>query len=295
MKLLVAAFHDSPLRIHILIASCPEVHLHSTFNSSSVQSCLSRLALSSEYYADEDIYRFLEDSFDKIRREHPLASYIPSSWPSTDALHELTQKSSGQFIFASTTVKYVGGDLHQLPHRRLDVVRQLQPPRGEEDLPYAELNSLYNHVLSGVRNIEMVKQVLGVLVIFNRVAHKFKEKINSTDQMDNFFSWKPGETQACISQLACIIECDEDGDIFILHASLADFLLNPSRSHQFYLGREYILGDSAALALRHMRQQDFDRNGVQIVPSGECMVKYPGRLVIFGRSCPRSSRCWTIR
>ena len=102
VKSLVAAFHRSPLRIRILIASRPEVYLQSTFNSSSVQPHLSRLALSDEYSPKEDIYLFLKDSFDKIRREHPLAPYIPSPWPSPDILRELIQKSSGQFIFAST-------------------------------------------------------------------------------------------------------------------------------------------------------------------------------------------------
>ena len=129
VKSLAAAFHHAPSRICILIASRPEVYLQSTFNLPSLRPHLSRLALSDEYSTGEDIRRFLEDSFDRIRHEHPLASYIPSSWPSDEVLDELSQKSSGQFIFASTTVKYVGGDPYELPTRRLDVIRRLQPPR----------------------------------------------------------------------------------------------------------------------------------------------------------------------
>jgi len=270
VKSLVAAFHLSPLRIRILIAGRPEVYLQSTFNSSSVQPHLSRLALSDEYSPEKDIYLFLEDSFDKIRREHPLAPYIPSPWPSPDILRELIQKSSGQFIFASTSVKYVGGDPYQLPHRRLDVIRRLQPPRGEEDLPYAELNSLYKHVLSSVRDIERVKQILGILMIVNPLGYEWDSYIKSTVKMDAFFSWQPGETKACLSQLASIIECKDDvasdseddaasdsedvRDISILHASLSDFLLDPSRSHQFYLCRESVLGDIAALQLSSAMQ-----------------------------------------
>jgi len=256
VKSLVAAFRGSQPRIRILIASRPEVYLQSTFNSSSIQPRLAHLALSDNYSAERDIYRFLEDSFDKIRHEHPLASYIPSSWPSADILRELTRKSSGQFIFASTTVKYAGGDPHELPTRRLDVIRRLQPPRGEEDLPYAELNSLYNYVLSKVRNIERVKQVLGVLIIVNPILPFGGDVIDSTDAMDSFLFWGPGETRACLSQLASVVECKAGGNISIFHASLSDFLLDPSRSNQFHLSRESILGDSAALGLRHMRQEE---------------------------------------
>jgi len=265
VKSLVAAFHDSPLRIRILIASRPEVHLQITFSTSSVKPHLSRLALSGEYSPQNDIYRFLEDSIDKIKREHPLASYIRSSWPSAEVIRELTQKSSGQFIFASTTVKYIGADPNQLPHRRLDVIRRLQPPRGEEDLPYCELNSLYNHVLSNVHDIERVKQVLGILVIVN--ARIYVTRTKTTDEIDEFFSWQPGETKACLNQLASVVECDENGNIYLLHASLSDFLLDPFRSHQFYLCRESTLGDSAALGLRHRGQRKLGGYGVLILSS----------------------------
>jgi len=266
VKSLASAFHRTSFRIRILIASRPEVNLQSTFNSSSVHPCLTRLALSDEYSSEEDIYQFLEDSFEKIRREHPLASHIPPFWPSTDVLRELTEKSSGQFIFASTTVKYVGGDPHQLPHRRLDVIRQLRPPKGEKDMPYAELNSLYHHVFSSVDDMDVVKQVLGVLIIVNPIINEWHEDIDTTCKMDKLLGWESGETEACLSQLASIIECDRFGYIHILHASLSDFLLDPSRSNQAHLCRESVLGDYTALALQLLRQE-LNADGVSSLPS----------------------------
>jgi len=264
VKSLAAALHDSPFPIRILIASRPEVYLQSTFNLISLQPHLSRVALSDEYSAEGDIRKFLEDSFDKIRHEHPLAPYIPSSWPSADVLRELTRKSSGHFIFASTTVKYVGGDPYELPTRRLDVIRRLRPPRSEEDLPYAELNSLYHHVLSNVRDIERVKDVLGVLINASSVVDQL---LGTTQLIDDFFLWNPGETEACLSPLGSIIRCNRWGTISFFHASLSDFLLDPSRSHQFYLCRESILSDCVALGLRHLRLQEFRHYGVLFFPS----------------------------
>ena len=280
VKSLAAAFRDSPLRIRILIASRPEVYLQSTFNSSSLKPHISHLALSNEYSPEEDIYRFLEDSFAKIKHEHPLASYIPSPWPSANVLHELTRKSSGQFIFASTTVKYIGGDPHQRPHRRLDVIRRLQPPRGEKDMPYVELNSLYHHVLSNVDNIETVKLVLGILIVANPESN---EGMYTPEQIDDFLFWERGETKACLSQLASVIECDADCRIYILHASLSDFLFDPSRSHQFYLCRESVLTNSVVLGLRHLRQQEHDKDGVSILPSRELIP----RVLISNMFCSR--------
>jgi len=261
VRSLADAFRSSPYRIRILIASRPEVYLQSAFNYFSTQLQLSRLALSDEYSPEQDIYRFLEDSFRKIRLEHPQRSSIPPSWPGTDALHDLTRRSSGQFIFASTAVSYTGGDPYELPTRRLDVICQLQPPRGEEDLPYAELNSLYHHVLSGVRDIDRLRQILGVLLTLDPLGHSIK----STQKIDGFFFWQPGEAKACLSQLASIIKCGVDGKISILHASLSDFLLDPSRSHGFYLCQESVLGDIAAIGMCHLRQQVINKDGVSSV------------------------------
>jgi len=282
VKSLAAAFRHSPFRVRILIASRPEVYLQSIFNLTSLQPHLSRVALSDEYSAEKDIRKFLEDSFDKIRREHPLASYIPSSWPSADVLRELTKKSSGQFIFASTTVKYTGGDPYELPTRRLDVIRRLQPPRGEEDLPYAELNSLYHHVLSNVRDIERVKQVLGVLIIIKPLIG-LSNTINMTRLVDDLFFWNPGETKACLSPLESIIGCDRGGRISFFHASLSDFLLDSSRSHQFYLCRESILSDCVALGLRHLRRREINHFCVLFIPSQKVIHRVLIRHTFYAR------------
>ena len=119
-------------------------------------------------------------------------------------------------------------------------------------MPYAELNSLYRYVLSKVRGIERVLQVLGLLVIYNPDQVNASEVVHTRDRMDEFLFWTPGETEACLNQLASVIECDEDGEIHFLHASLEDFLRDPSRSHQFYLCRESVLTNIALLGLRHM-------------------------------------------
>ena len=252
VKSLTTAFLRSPFIVRIFITSRPEIQLQSRFNSSPMQPHLSRLALSDKYSPEKDIYRFLKDSFKAMRQDHPLASHIPLSWPGPKILREIAQKSSGQFIFASTTLKYVCGEPSELPTRRLDVIRQLQPPRGEEDLPYAELNFLYNYVLSKVRGIERVMQILGLLFILNPYT------IHSTTSVDEFLFWTPGETQACLSQLASVIECNADSEIDILHASLQDFLCDPSRSRQFYLCRESVLSNIALLGLRHMSLDQID-------------------------------------
>ena len=130
-------------------------------------------------------------------------------------------------------------------------------------MPYAELDSLYHHVLANVDDIESVKQVLGVLIVANP---DLNEPIQLTGEIDELLFWQPGETKACLNQLTSVFECDADSRISILHASLSDFLLDPSRSRQFYLCRGTILGKCAALGLRHLRQQELLSDGVLFCP-----------------------------
>jgi len=151
-------------------------------------------------------------------------------------------------------------------HRRLDVIRQLRPPKGEKDMPYAELNSLYHHVLSNIDNIETFKQVLGTLIVVNPELYYHGQEIQYTHDMDDWLFWQPGESKACLSQLASVIECDEYGHISISHASMSDFLLDLSRSQQFYICRESVLSDGA-LGLRHLRQKEHDKKSELIQPS----------------------------
>jgi len=95
IKSLTAGFCGVSFRIRILMASRPEVYLKSTFNS-SVRPHLARLALSDEYSSEKDIYRFLKDSFDKIKKTgHDSLCNDPCSrkpaWRQTRSLAQTVQ------------------------------------------------------------------------------------------------------------------------------------------------------------------------------------------------------------
>jgi len=74
-------------------------------------------------------------------------------------------------------------------------------------MPYTELNSLYCHVLADIDDLEAVKKILGVLLIVNPLIGSY-DSIRSAEKMDKFLCWQRGETKACLSRLASIIECD---------------------------------------------------------------------------------------
>jgi len=104
---LACAIPKCNLRWRVLISSRPEVEIKSVFNSKPLLDLSCRLALHASFETDTDIRNFLVDTFDNIKQTHPLKSHIQPSWPGGDVIYQLVQRSSGQFIFASTVGRYI--------------------------------------------------------------------------------------------------------------------------------------------------------------------------------------------
>jgi len=120
LEVISLLFHNYHLPIMILIASRPERHLTHFFGTGSLSKFHTTLALDDTYQAENDIRLFLTDNFRLIKDTHPMRRYLNPSWPSVAILDGLVKKSSGQFIYASTVVKYVSSLRHQ-PANRLNV------------------------------------------------------------------------------------------------------------------------------------------------------------------------------
>jgi hypothetical protein len=215
----------------VFVASRPEQVIRDSFSkdSESMYSVTTRLALDDTYKPNTDIERFLRSKFCNIIINHPSGADIPSGWPSDEDISRLVRKSSGQFIYASTVVKFVESTCH-LPQERLEIVFGLVTP--ETATPFAELDALYNQILSTVIQIQKVLDTLMVLLLFRQLPHR-------PDILDHFCSYRPGQTRAILSDLHSILyvppQEDREEEIRILHASLSDFLLDAKRSGNFFI------------------------------------------------------------
>jgi len=88
--------------------------------------------------------------------------------------------------------------------------------------PFAELDALYNQILSTVIQIEKALDILMVLMLIKQLPPR-------PDVLDGFFSYRAGQTRAILSGLHSILDLPHRDDrrrkIRILHVSLSDFLL----------------------------------------------------------------------
>jgi len=220
---------SSTLSLRVLICSRPENKITASFGSARMSAVLARLYLGDEYHADADINLYLRDQFDEIKTNHIYKKTLPDSWPNAAIIDKLVEKSSGQFIYAATVVKYVKSSRHR-PQQRLDAVLNLRPPF--KDLPFTELDALYTHILSKADDISMVLQILAFSLLYPNF---------SIYDIEIILDLEPGDLKVALCDLGSLVEIisahsthsmQPISTIRVLHASLADFLLDPHRSQQ---------------------------------------------------------------
>ncbi|KIM43685.1 hypothetical protein M413DRAFT_443594 [Hebeloma cylindrosporum] len=208
-----------------LVASRTEEDIRSVFYTPALEPFTSFIFLGNEYRVDEDIRSLFVGEFSTIRMHHRARAQIPADWPSRQDIETLVKKSSGQFIYASTVIKFVESPNH-LPHERLKAVLGLSTSKS--DTPFTTLDGLYNQIFSAVVNLERAHEILGVMFLANLPELK-------AEALETFLSLDPGTVCLVLVDLHSVIDVPESrySTIRVFHASLVDYLLDPSRSGRF--------------------------------------------------------------
>jgi hypothetical protein len=116
---------------------------------------------------------------------------------------------------------------------RLDIILGLRPP--QRDLPFAELDALYTHILSGMEDIEHVLEILSIIFFCDIGGSKWHLM---PLLIEEFLSLQPGDVELYLGELNSLVNFDSNGDIRILHASLTDFFVDPTRAKMFWINRQ---------------------------------------------------------
>jgi len=230
-----AAQYFVPLKF--LITSRPEVPIARVFDSTPVVGVSARHSLDDEPESMEDVEYFLSAKFDEIKRTHPSKRHIPHDWPSSHVKADLAQKSSGQFIYPATIIRYISSPRHN-PMLRLDVVLRLRPLSGES--PFAQLDALYKYILLSCGDVEMALRIIGMCLLSTQRIHVpwcksdiiegFLSETTTPENTEIILGLHLGDVQRGLEDLGSLIEYKSDDiPLRVLHASLFDFLSDPTR------------------------------------------------------------------
>ncbi|KAF9553497.1 hypothetical protein CPC08DRAFT_226636 [Agrocybe pediades] len=216
--------------IRFLVCSRPESHLNSAFSLSHMVPLIYKIFLNDDYAASKDIRLFFNDKFKQIREEHVFKHLLPDPWPTPETVDTLVYKSSGQFSYPATVIRYVDSPSHR-PDQRLNAIFNLRPPF--KDLPFTELDALYRLIISKAENLQTVLDILAFPVLYTENSSSSCKSIEAILQLEE------GSMEVLLADLQSIVTIQPEYSSFpyvkFLHKSLPDFLSEPQRAGDFHL------------------------------------------------------------
>jgi hypothetical protein len=233
-----AKMAEPPLPFDFLICSRPEPRIRNAFNRDGFQSILDRVDLGDEFEAGKDIANYLRDEFHKIHQEHGAIGHVAPDWPGDGVIQQLVQRACGQFIYATTVVKYIGG-YDGLPTERLDIILNIVVPE-DFDSPYPDLDLLYLQILSPCKEKKLLLEVFSYLLdpklVLDSKFHK-----PSAYNIEGLFFLPKGKILSLFFGLHSVLRIpDNERDaILIHHASFVDFLTDRKRSGTCFVSKSH--------------------------------------------------------
>jgi hypothetical protein len=219
---------NTPLRF--LITSRPEFPIEAFFRTIPDQHQHLHLKPS-----DSDIRTFILHRFSEIRTRHSdVFSPSASSWPSDRDIDLLVKKASGHFIYPSTVLDFVDYDGDH-PRKSLDFILGRASLRSGRQSAYAHLDELYLTILRRVI-VHEHHNLLHFLVI---IDSGYLDICGAADVLEIELE----EVQLMLRGLRSLV--GPDGPYMVhqwhfLHASIMDFLMDPLRSQEFFIGEHTI-------------------------------------------------------
>lgn len=156
-----------------------------------------------------------------LRRTHTVGPYLPSGWPPTQEIDRLVAKSSGQFIYAATVVKFISSPRHR-PDEQLKIIFGIAEAEGHT--PFAELDALYCHIFSSVEDLPKALEILSCRFLLDTsiLNHPW-----TAENIEKFLCYRPGDLQLVLIDLHSVLDVpditekwDKPNELHVLHASL---------------------------------------------------------------------------
>ncbi|KAF5314499.1 hypothetical protein D9619_011957 [Psilocybe cf. subviscida] len=240
LDLLERLLDQTPHRVRILVASRSLSHIQSFFVRASIRERIQTTPLDNDYQSDMDIHRYFVSKSEGIRGDHPARSELPFEWPSHSDIDVLVKRASGQFIYASVVMKFIA-DHGRHPDESLQTI--IRSKASSNARPYEELDAIYAQVLSTIepQNLEFVYALMGCLILdeyrycFAKVAQN-----QGTAQIDSLFSIPAGTTASRTNRIYPLITVGSKGGMKFSHASFPEYLLDRSRSKNFFLDMQKV-------------------------------------------------------
>lgn len=245
---ILRVIHDAVTRnrfpLCIIISSRREPQLRDVFEG-YLRDITRTIALDGTLNPDQDIKTYLRSSFADVLHKHrynPVLKSLTCKWPSEAAIQTLVAKASGQFIYATTVVRFVDVR-HETPMERLEIAMGLSDYREDDSdsgrikFPFSELDRLYQKVFGEVYDIQLTLRIIGCIILLRAPI--------DLEDLEALLELKPGTVEISLYKLHSVLDVFDDSSnqgrfVRFHHESLKEFLLNPRRSGKYYIASDLI-------------------------------------------------------
>ena len=236
LRMALLQLRSSLPTLYFLIASRPEPAIVAVFDH-ELSDITHRLVLDDTYHPDRDIATFLRSSFaDIFRRRHgpfPCMSSLPQPWPPEHVISFLVQKSSGQFIFSATVIRFIDVD-RKIPTVQLQLILDICESVDSSNIAtnaFTLLDELYSRVLKSSEQTERAISILGA------IFHLHTDQRPTPQLLQALLRLEPEDITIIFWDLHSIVHIpvSDNDPILLYHASFRDFLVDRHRSHNLYI------------------------------------------------------------
>lgn len=237
------ATFDAP-SLRFLITSRESPYIRDVLSSPEFRRITQdKLLGNSKFEDDEDIKTYIENGFDTIRRKHQhTLRDVAQPWPGEDVIEQLVSNASGQFIYASTVLRFID-DQNGRPEELLDTILGTHTLPFNHPKAFSRLDELYHHILQNTPSHvhDLLLNVLGGLVAISGPL--------PVSDFEIILGLKPGDASRALKQLHSLVRISEDNPsqsggrqdpsnppvLEILHKSFIDFLTDKDRAGIFFV------------------------------------------------------------
>ncbi|KAF9260616.1 hypothetical protein L218DRAFT_577441 [Marasmius fiardii PR-910] len=241
----------SPLRF--LICSRPEAWIRDVFVSSAYCSLTKHIKLDDSFRSWYDVELYFNQQFRAICSD-PRYSQVefPNPWPSSRVVELLVRIANGQFIYASTVIKFIMTE-YTHPIEQLNIILG-DRSTGNSDLstqrPFHELDQLYHTVLCA--NPDPNKHLVPILAASLLLPNN--DISRSPAFIERLLGFPTGTVTLTLRAMHSVVNVNGRLDnMRIYHTSFADFLFDQARSKEFFIDENYQLDFLAQRWLRALQ------------------------------------------
>ncbi len=152
-----AVFTDH-IQLRFLIASRPEPQISETFRTQPLGQHHYHITLDNDCF--QEMRQFLRTRFDEMCKRRLDLMFVEHPWPSEDDLSTLVHRASGQFLYASTVVRFVDSDMAHPTHQLALLLQR----RSGNAAAFSNMDELYTQILESCHCQENLPRFLSTIL-----------------------------------------------------------------------------------------------------------------------------------